>query len=105
MTTRDRFHCLERCDQKGYTVYTVNLVRLATDKTLDFYYTVITNDLNERIFLFCGYRAPFPVASFTKLTVEVTYRVFQVGCQTVKCKINVKVVVTMQTNEANPPLL
>ena len=30
------------------------IVKLATNKTLDFYYTVITNDLNEKIFLFCG---------------------------------------------------
>ena len=57
-----------------HCIITVNLVKLATDKTLDFYYTVITNDLNERIFLFCGYTsAPFPVASFTKLTVATSH--------------------------------
>ena len=38
---------------------TVNLVKLATDKTLDFYYTVITNDLNESYFV-----ATSAVASF-----------------------------------------
>ena len=51
----------------------INLVKLATDKTLDFYYTVITSDLYQRIFPFCGYQCTsqaLTVASFTKLTVK-----------------------------------
>ena len=32
---------------------TVNLVKLATDKTLDFYYIFVTSDLSQRI---CGYQ-------------------------------------------------
>ena len=44
--------CLWPNDNQPEMYSTVNLVKLATDKTLDFYYTVITNDINERIFLF-----------------------------------------------------
>ena len=43
--------------------YTVNLVKLATDKTLDFYLQM------TRFSYFVAASAPFPVASFAKLTV------------------------------------
>ena len=44
--------------------YTVNLVKLATEKTQNFYYNVIISDLNQRNFPFCGYQCSSPCCKF-----------------------------------------
>ena len=38
-----------------WTTDVKSTIKLAPDKTLDFYYTVITSDLYQRIVPFCGY--------------------------------------------------
>ena len=43
---------------------TVNLVKLATEKTQNLYYTVITSDLNQRISPLCGYQCSSPCCKF-----------------------------------------
>ena len=56
---------LTTMEPEMYSQFKVNLVKLATDKTLDFYYTVNTSDLHQRI---VATNEPLLVA---KLTVQL----------------------------------
>ena len=48
-----------------------------------------------------GYYSSLGLQGSVAKILYISYRVLQVGCQ----PANVKVVVTMQTNEANPPIV